>query len=227
MFKRCILLALLFCAPIWADPNISVPASVPGLPGAFIQVPATTKGEIVRWVAVDPGLNLFPSDLLKDTKTAVVSSVNPGKYRLLAYTSIGNVPSEAVFCVVVVGNPTPPIPPPDPSDPFFAEIKKLYEASEEAAEFKRQVAKQLIVLYKYGVEQANDPNNVNIGMWALAMKNKSEEVGMGLQGLRAYLGSFMRPILGSNPNAEFNDELRKKAIAACNKIIKALEDVSK
>lgn len=115
--------------------DLTLPKTVTGEPGAFIQVPATTDGKIVKWYAIDPGLNLFPTDLLKDTKTAVVTSPNAGSYRLLAYT---DGPSDPAVCTVVVRTPSPLPPLPGPSDDFTKAIQVAY-----AAETDPQKAKQV------------------------------------------------------------------------------------
>jgi hypothetical protein len=154
---------LLFCGPLWADPNITLPAEVAGQPAAFIQVPATTKGKTVRWVSIDPGLNLFPAELLKDTRTAVVSASAPGRYRLLAYSSLNGEPTEAAQCVVVVGTPepTPPVPPgpqppgpqpPVPPAPGGLRVLLIYET----ADVQRLPAQQSAVLFGKAVRDYLD-----------------------------------------------------------------------
>jgi len=106
--------------------DIKLPAKIEGKPGEFLKIPADTTGAIVRWRVIDPGLNLFPMELLRDTKTAVAVALAPGKFRVLAWTSIKDVPTDAVECVVVVSSGPPPEPdppaPPDP-DPFVAELR--------------------------------------------------------------------------------------------------------
>ncbi len=100
--------------PAPADaPSLKLPASLNGDPGDFIQIAADTNGTTVVWRAVDPGLKLFPTNLLRDTRTAVVTAREPGRYRVWAVTALGGVPSEIAECVVVVGTPGPP-PPPGP-----------------------------------------------------------------------------------------------------------------
>lgn len=97
-------------------PTLSLPEKIEADPGQFIRVPATTNGRFVKWQAVDPGLNLFPVELLKDTRTAVVTAIVPGDYRLLAYTAIADVPSDAAQCVISIRGPRPP-PTPTPPGP--------------------------------------------------------------------------------------------------------------
>jgi len=103
-----------------APPELTLPKEVQAEPGAFAVVPAQTPGKAVSWKSIDAGLNLFPSALLKDSKTAVVIASKPGRYRLLAVTAVGDEVSEIAETVVVVGTP-PPVPddgkkdpPPDP-----------------------------------------------------------------------------------------------------------------
>lgn len=103
-----------------APPKLDLPAEVKGEPGAFVVIPAKTEGKNVEWKVIDPGLNLFPVELLKDTKTAVVSGARPGRYRVIAATAGGDEVSPFAETVVVLGNPpkTPTDPPVDPpTDP--------------------------------------------------------------------------------------------------------------
>lgn len=105
---------LLLLAPC-AAPELKVPAEVKAEPAEFARVSAETTGKTVKWVSLDKGLALFPADLLKDSRTAVVIARNPGRYRLLAITANGDEISEPAMCVVVVGDaPVPPGPAPGP-----------------------------------------------------------------------------------------------------------------
>ena len=106
-----------------APPELALPAEVAGQPGEFVMVPAKTTGKAVSWKAIDPGLNLFPVILLKDSKTAVVTASRPGRYRLLAVTAAGDEVSPIVETTIVIGD-APPAPPgpnppaPTPTGPF-------------------------------------------------------------------------------------------------------------
>lgn len=145
MFRRVFALTLLLVVGsglLAAD--LTLPDKITGQPGAFIQVPATTTGAVVKWYAVDPGLNLFPVDLLKNTKTAVVVAPNAGSYRLLAYTSDASGPSDPAVCTITVVSPTPPVPPtpptpPTPTDPFTQAVQAAY-AKEASPDKAKQVA---------------------------------------------------------------------------------------
>ncbi len=101
--------------PAPADaPSLKLPASLNGDPNDFIQIAADTNCNVVVWRVVDPGLKLFPTNLLRDTKTAVVTSGTPGRYRVWAVTALGGTPSDIAECVVVVGTPGPVPPGPGP-----------------------------------------------------------------------------------------------------------------
>lgn len=103
-------LVLLVPSLIGQGPAIKLPAEVRGEVGAFVRVPADTPGKEVRWFPADKGLNVFPSDLLKDSRTAVVTAPAAGRFRLIAYTAAGDVPSLPAECIVIVGE-APPVPP--------------------------------------------------------------------------------------------------------------------
>lgn len=126
---------LIFLASASYGQTITLPKEVTGYPGSFIEVPATTDSEIVKWVSITSGLNVFPTDLLKNTKTAVVTSPFPGRYELLAYTAKDNVPSDPAKTIIIIEKspgpgPSPPNPPnppnppdpPDPPDPVLSEL---------------------------------------------------------------------------------------------------------
>jgi hypothetical protein len=111
--------------------SLLVPTTVSGEPGDFIRITATTNGKVVKWYVVDKGLKIFPAELLIDTKTAVVSSNKPGKYRVLAYTALADDASDPAVCTVEVVGPVPPPVPPGPTpgpvpDPTPPKVDKLF-----------------------------------------------------------------------------------------------------
>lgn len=108
-------------------PTLTLPARVEGDPGDFVQVKAETNGKEVRWFAVDTNLKVFPTQLLKDSKTAVVICSTPGSYGLIAYTALGDLPSDPARTTIIIRGPpappTPPVPPgPTPVPPGPAPI---------------------------------------------------------------------------------------------------------
>lgn len=112
-------LALLLHANLRADPpKVATPDRVTGVVCEFITVKAATDGPSVKFVAIDPGLNVFPSELLANPKVTVVSACKAGTYRLMCYTGNEHGPSDPTTTLVVVVDPVPPVPPtPVPPDP--------------------------------------------------------------------------------------------------------------
>lgn len=105
-------------------PTVELPLKVSGQPGAFIKVPAKTESKFVKWVSIDKGLNIFPVDLLKDSKTLVVTSQITGVYRLFAYVGDVNGPSEPAFTSVIIGDEPAPAPPVNPDNDIKAAAAK-------------------------------------------------------------------------------------------------------
>lgn len=173
------LLLLLACVALAAPPGLELPKEATGDVAAFIRVEAKTPGRNVRWVALDSGLALFPVELLKDSKTAVVTSAKPGRYRLLAVTAAGDEISEPAVCTVVVGEaptppgpgPKPPEPKPDGKAPIAGEgfrVLVIYES----AELPKLPAAQSAILYAASVRDylrarcAKDADNPQ-GAWRM------------------------------------------------------------
>lgn len=115
LYRGPILAVALVPSLLCAAPPVEVPGEVTGEVGAFVAIRAKTDGKAVRFVPLDAGLNVFPADLLSDKKSTVVSSARPGRYRLLAYSSVKDDPTEPAVVVVVIGGA--PAPPPKPVDP--------------------------------------------------------------------------------------------------------------
>lgn len=108
-----ILLSVILLA---APPAIKLPADLKADVGDFVAVRAETAGKVVKFKA-DPGLSVFPSELLKDTKTTVVVGKRPGTYRVWAWTAVGDEPSELAECTIVIGSSPSPDPPNPPTPP--------------------------------------------------------------------------------------------------------------
>ena len=107
-----ILYLVIFLAVAQA-PKVEIPEVIKGEPNGFITVLPITNGKSVKYVYLDKGLNVFPSSLLSNPIATVVTAPK-GKYRLLAYTALADVPSEPAVCVINVGN----VPDSAPFGPF-------------------------------------------------------------------------------------------------------------
>lgn len=104
--------------PISVDPTITLPPVVEGKPGSFIAVRAVTNGRNVIWFSKSDDLNVFPSGMLRDSASTVVTGTT-GVYILGAYTALGDVPTEPSYTKIIIGTPapTPPVVPPGPVVP--------------------------------------------------------------------------------------------------------------
>lgn len=96
-----------------------LPQVVRGEPGDFIRIMPETTGKVVRWKALDSGIKFFPNQDLVDKRVGYVYAREPGTYRVIAWTSVGDIPTEAETCTVVIEDlskppPDPPKPPPGP-----------------------------------------------------------------------------------------------------------------
>lgn len=107
--------------------RLKLPEEVEGKVSTFITVKADTNGKVVKWTSLDQGLALFPMDLLRDTKTAVVLGTKPGLFRIAAVTALGDEPSDlAISYIRVKGDEPPPPPPPPPGPPVNEELVRAF-----------------------------------------------------------------------------------------------------
>lgn len=119
-------------------PQITLPDELTVKAGRIIKITAETNGKRVRWIAVGmprEDMDLFPVDFVvrddegKQQETVVAKSIlfccpNAGTVTLMAYTALGDEPSDTAICTLTVEaqNPRPPPEPgpgpgPTPPDP--------------------------------------------------------------------------------------------------------------
>jgi hypothetical protein len=105
--------------PVVTKPEIKLPPTIKIRAGRLAVVTAETNGEKVRWVAVGvprEELDLLPVD---DSGKVIhfCCEADPAggdrTVQLLAYTALGNVPSELAVCVITVTGHGPRPPPAD------------------------------------------------------------------------------------------------------------------
>jgi hypothetical protein len=212
-------------------PPITVPAEVKGEVGAFVTVQAETKGKVVEWVPLDGGLQMFPSDLLRTTTTAVVVASKPGRYRLLSYTAIDNVPTKPAICTVVIGNPpnpgpTPPGPnPPDPTDPFAKAVKVAFDA--DTGMTKVQSVKVLAAVYRKLAASITAVDFSNVGeLFAVAKSAVGSAVSPDdLKGVRSVVSDRLNKSLGTDASAPVDSGFKTRASSEFIAIAEALESL--
>lgn len=210
------------------DPTITLPQEISGQPGEFITIKPATNGKVVRFVAIDTGINLFPSDLLSDKTVTVASCTQPGRYRVLAYTALGDVASPPAITTVVIGGVAPPSPvnpvnPPQPTDPMAEALQSIYGAlAEDGKEAKRAA---LAGVYKRAVEVAGDSRLKTTGEMYLVVRQMARQVlaDGDLRGIRDRLNQELDGILPTVSETPLTPELREKIKGQFSRCAAALE----
>ncbi len=213
-----------------APPELTLPKEVVGEPGAFVRVKAATTGKTVKWLALDAGLNVFPTDLLKDTRTAVVTAGRAGRYRLLAVTAAADELSDPAVCVVVIGDAPPPGPgpgpgpdPPPPTDPLARAVQAAYAAETESD--RATSVKSLAALYRQGVEVLPKVDTVGALFKTLQTAAATLKVAGKVVGVQKVIQGELRAALPTAASTKLTPELRARAADVFGKVAKALESV--
>jgi hypothetical protein len=241
--RTSILALIVACSVVGAadTPKLVLPAEVKGEIGDFIVVRADTDSPVVRWRAITPGLKVFPGDLLTDKKCLVVSAAKEGRYRVMAWCAKGDIPSEAVDCIVVVGpdsnpgppNPPkpPPPPPPTPPDPpkppepdsFTKRVLDAWKADPADADTKKKAATTLQGLYLELAAEVLKKEYTTVDMFRRVM----QKTALGI--LDPDILTEPRKILGSEVFGRFPDDpdsaLDEATRANANTLFKKLAEI--
>lgn len=198
--------------------SLKLPAEIPGQPGAFVTILAETTGEVVRFFPLDPGLSVFPAELLSNKKATVVVAAGPGRYRVLAYTAIGGKPTEPVTTVVVIaGAPTPIIPPipkppgPSPTAALAASLGGIFGGLQEAN--KSQQVRALAGVYRTGAADLARHQTLGAAYLAMRAQGATQLEAGSISPIRAAIAGDMRARFGDDTATALNGDL-KLALAA-------------
>ena len=208
-----LLLALAF------NQSIILPENITGRPGSFIQVEAKTDCKVVEWVLLDSGLELFPVNLLANTKTAVVTSTTPGVYRLLAYGATGDIPSKPAIVTITIGTP------PEPADKseIYKRIETLFKADTDAEKITQ--AKAYAGVFRALAQAAQDEKIKTAGelfkIGSLAATNVLTE--KQITAIRDEIGGYLNSKLNTETAHLLTAEDRKKCASEFLTIAKILE----
>ena len=208
-----LLLALAF------NQSIILPENITGRPGSFIQVEAKTDCKVVEWVLLDSGLELFPVNLLANTKTAVVTSTTPGVYRLLAYGATGDIPSKPAIVTITIGTP------PEPADKseICRRIETLFKADTDAEKITQ--AKAYAGVFRALAQAAADEKVKTAGelfkIGSLAATNVLTE--KQITSIRDEIGGYLNSKLNTETAHLLTAEDRKKCASEFLTIAKILE----
>ena len=227
----------LTCAAMWVvffqgacaqAQTVKLPSEIKGDIGQFIAIKAEADGTSVKFYPLDPGLSVFPADLLTDKKTTVVVAARAGRYRVLAWTAKGDVPGDPVVCTVIVGNvpPVPPGPaPPVPPTPD-ALTDKIGEALRtETDPDKSRLRQAFADHYRQAGVVADDATVMTWG--DLFRKMGQDATTRGLVGklpkVQAVVGVYLSAELTTDRNRAMAGE-RDRAKAAFLTVATALEN---
>lgn len=201
--------------------QLSLPPEIRGEVAGFVTVTATTEGKLVRFLPLDGGLNVFPSNLLADPKSTVVSAAVPGRYRLLAYSSVADVPTPPAITTIIIGQ-VKPDPGPQP-DQLATALKGIYGGLQEPGQADQ--LSRLIETYKQGETIAADPSiqtTENLYQ-ALVKSRKNSGVRDGaLSAIRERIAQEWAASMGT-VDVPLSPALRDRAVALCGRIRSALE----
>ena len=210
-------------AALLALGQLVVPAEVRGEVAEFVTVIASTEGKVVRYVALDAGLQVFPSSLLANQRATVVTSAKPGRYRLLAYTSVADVPTEPVITTVIIGSSTPPVPP--PIDTLAEALGGIYGGSQERD--KAATLARLLTLYRAAPATIRSPTITTTEQLYSALVTARKTAGIAdtaLSPIRERIAVEWTAVMGADDRT-LTPELRDAATTLSSRIVSALETI--
>jgi hypothetical protein len=188
-----ILMLVLMCGQ-----KVELPAEIQGEVGSFIAVRPKTDGKLVRYYSLDAGLNSFPAELLSDPTATVVTAPKAGRYRLLAYTALGDRPSDPVIVTIVVGAapPTPPVPTPGE---YERSLLDIYGALQEPDRDATRIA--LAKVYRSCVTECMGSHATAGDLYQALIKIASAVPATKLSTLRDRVGAEVAKIAPNDPTA--------------------------
>lgn len=211
----------LICFALATDPTVSLPPAVMARPGRLVQIAAKTDCKLIRWYLAGDDADLI---VMESTRSAIFSAMAPGRYRILAWTAAGDIPSEPAVCVVTVGS-APPAPPGPvvPTDPLAVALKGLFEAYQDPAKATQLAA--LADVYRRAGKAAADPEIKTAGdLFAFARRQAVAVLPpMALEAMRAKLGEELAAVLPTDPDAALTPSIRTAATEIYNKLAAILE----
>jgi hypothetical protein len=194
---------MIYLAILVLGQTLDFPTEFKGDPGQFITIkPIKIDGKMVQYYAIDPGLSVFPAALLVDPTATVVSAVQPGNYRLLAWTAVADKPSPASLIRVSIGKVNPPMPTP-PIDSLQLDIQSIYAALSEPD--KDETRRSMVQVYKACSEKSKTATSVNDLFIRLQEQTKKLPQGKLLP-IRQRISSEIEKIVGTDPDAQLTPQ---------------------
>ena len=177
--------------------KVELPAEIKGEVSSFIAVRPKTDGKLVRYYSLDFGLNSFPAELLSDPTATVVTAPKPGRYRLLAYTALGDRPSDPVIVTIVVGGAAPPTPPVPTPGEYERSLLDIYGALQDSDRDATRIA--LAKVYRACVTECMGSHPTAGDLYQALVKIASAVPASKLSTLRDRVGSEVSKVVPNDP----------------------------
>lgn len=195
-------------------PALKLPAEVRAAPAAIAELRVETSGKAVEWICLTPGLSIKPTDGGK----VLFFSGPTGRYELIAYTAVGDVPSKPARVVVIIGTPEPPKP-----DLIAERVKKAFADDPSESALKSKHAKALAALYRELAKEAADAGIASPAEFRRVAKEASAKmIGPdALVGVRGLVAAELALLLPTDE--AFTDQQRAAAARLFEKLAATLE----
>lgn len=207
--------------------DLKLPAEIQGQPNQFITVIADTPGEVVRFVALDSGLSVFPADLLSNKKATVVTGP-AGRYRILAYSAVGGKPTDPAITTIIIGNaPNPPFnppgpqPKPNPMKELEGALQAIYGALNETG--RETQTKLLASIYRQGANDLARHTNIADVYNGLQAQAAVKLQPRSIIEIRKTIAADMRERFGDKAEQALTDDLRRALAEYFNGLAGILE----
>ena len=205
------MLTYLVALSLFAQTSIDIKSK----PAQFVTISTNLSGDIVKYVTLDAGLSVFPSELLADKKKTVVVAAKNGVYKILAYTAKDNVPSDPVIINLIISDNDNP---PDVNifDEYVVKFNNLYK--QELSENKQKDLAEMIYCLKASMTLSYDRlSNFN-------EKLKKDLIKFELPIIKKELGNMLKEQYGTD-DKEMDVETQTKLNKFLIKVVSALEKV--
>jgi len=205
------MLAYLLALSLFAQTSIDIKSK----PAQFVTISTSLSGDIVKYVTLDAGLSVFPSELLADKKKTVVVAAKNGVYKILAYSAKDNVPSDPVIINLIISDNDNP---PDINifDEYVVKFNNLYK--QELSENKQKDLAEMIYCLKASMTLSYDRlSNFN-------EKLKKDLIKFELPIIKKELGNMLKEQYGTD-DKEMDVETQTKLNKFLIKVVSALEKV--
>ena len=216
-------------------PTVTMPESMSVQPMEVFRIPVTHTGKNLELDCSSPNAKVFgplPDGSYFGQIATAGQSAPQEPVHFFAHSARGSKMSHAHLKVTVGDAPTPPgpnPPPPGPTDPFVKGLQDAYTAETDAK--KADHVAFLAGIYKaFAGSVATDTTLHTLADLFNKLHTAIEAPGVGLAKgdmlkVRAYVGSDMNTVIGTQANTPLDATLRTKVATEFTKIANALSEV--